>query len=139
MSRLSDQDRAVFRGLADELLPAHGTLPAASAADVAGPILDRILQWRPDLAPDLLRGVAASRSLGARDALVALEQHDRSAFDAIRFAVLGAYFQHADVMRALAYRGQESRPVAEDETPDYLQQSLLDAVIERGAIWRRVD
>lgn len=139
MSRISEQDRTLYRALADVLMPAHGALPAASDAGVAGAMLDRILEWRPDLAPDLLRGLHACRSLDAADALGKLESQDRAAFDAIRFAVLGAYYLDADVMRAIGYRGQESRAVPENETPDYLDVGLLDAVIARGSIWRNTN
>jgi hypothetical protein len=139
MSRVSDADRAVYRALADALLPAHGSLPAASAADVAGANFDRILAWRPDLAPDILRGIAAARSRDPQTALQTLDENDRAAFEAIRFAVLGAYYLDAKVMQAIGYRGQESRPVPDNETADYLAGGILDAVIARGTIWRKAE
>jgi hypothetical protein len=139
VSRLSDRDRDVYRGLVDALLPASGALPAASEAGVAGDMLDRILGWRPDLIADLLRGIASVRYLAPEAALKRLEAEDQAAFGAIRLTALGAYYLHPAVMRAIGYTGQQSRPVAPDESPDYLAPGLLEPVVERGPIWRRVD
>ena len=104
MSRLSESDRAVYAGLADAMLPAYGDFPRASEAGVPAK-LDDILGWRPDLAADLLRGVAAARNAVPVDAMAKLEREDSAAYNAIRFAVLGAYYLDAAVMKALRYGG----------------------------------
>lgn len=139
MSRLSVGDHAVYRGLVDALLPASGSMPAAGDAAVAGDMLDRILGWRPDLAPDLLRGITRVREMAPQAALQLLEANDLEAFTAIRLAALGAYYLDPSVMKAIGYPGQQSRPVPPDETPDYLATGLLGPVVARGAIWRRAD
>jgi hypothetical protein len=136
MSRLSPADRAIYRALADALVPAFGALPAASRVGVADDGVDRVLGWRPDIAGDLLRAVAKSRSLPPDDALAALERDDPEALKALRLAVLGAYYLDRGVMEVLGYGGQPSRPVQDGETPDFLNSPLLAPVIARGAIWR---
>jgi hypothetical protein len=138
MSRLSESDHAVYRGLVNVLLPASGSMPAAGQVAVAGEMLDRILGWRPDLAPELLRGIAKVREMEPEAALQLLENDDLEAFTAIRLAALGAYYLDPSVMEAIGYSGQQSRPVPSDETPDYLEAGLLEPVAARGAIWRKV-
>ena len=133
--RLSAQDRAIYRCLTDVLLPAESPLPAASEAGVADEILDRILQWRPDLAADFYRGLSMSRDLPPEESIELLERTDHAAFEAIRFAALGAYYLNPAVRQAIGYRGQESRPVPVDEKPDYLRPGLLDPGCQaRGAL-----
>jgi hypothetical protein len=133
---VSERDRDVYRGIVDQLLPATGALPAASAAGVCGEMLDKILGWRPDLTKDLLRGLAAVRELTPADAIAWLEAHDAAAYHAIRLAALGAYYLDPAVRQAIGYPGQQSRPAPADERPDYLASGLLDPVKRRGPIWR---
>lgn len=135
--RLSKEDREIYRRLADLLLPACGKLPAASTVGVADQMIDRILEWRPDLAGDFLRGLAMSRGSAPEEAIAQLEADDPPAFQAIRFAALSGYYLDPSVREVFGYRGQESRPVPADEQPDYLTSGLLGPVAQRGPIWRR--
>lgn len=137
--RVGDADRIIYRALADCLLPASDAMPAASDVMVAGEMLDKVLEWRPDIAPDLLRGVAASRDVEPAAALDGLQVADPDAYRAIRTAALGAYFMAPAVRAALGYGGQQSRPVSVDETPDYFVPGLLDPVRGRGPIYRTTD
>jgi hypothetical protein len=50
--------RATFAALADVLVPAAEGMPAASAVDIAGAGLDRVLRARPDLEAPLSRILA---------------------------------------------------------------------------------
>jgi len=133
---LSDADRTVYRALIDALLPASGPLPAASAAGGADGMLDRLLEWRPDLSADLKRGLAAVRELPPAAAIAWLESRDAEAFQAIRLAAFGNYYLDPGVRQALGYPGQQSRPLVADEKPDYLTSGVLEPVIARGSIWR---
>lgn len=137
--RIGDADRIIYRALADCLLPASDAMPAASEVMVAGEMLDKVLEWRPDLAPDLLRGVAASRDAEPAAALDGMQSGDPDAYRAIRTAALGAYFMAPAVRDALGYGGQQSRPVPVDVSPDYFAPGLLDPVRDRGPIYRMTD
>jgi hypothetical protein len=136
---LSDEDRRVYRGIVDALLPATGRLPAASAAGVADAMLDQILNWRPDIIGDWMRGVRSAANLLPAEALKRLETQDQPAYAAIRLTALGAYYLDPAVMAALGYRGQESRLVPPDEIADYEAAGLLESVRARGPVWRRKD
>lgn len=136
---ISDNDRAVYREIADALLPAYGELPAASEAGVADEMLDKVLGWRSDLAPEILRGIATARELSPEEALKQLETDDPPAFDAIRLAALGAYYLNPAVMEALGYPGQENLPVPPEEKPDYLASGVLEPAITRQPSWRSAD
>jgi hypothetical protein len=135
-SRLSERDREVYRRLADELLPASGKWPAASTAGDSGASPEQILDWRPDLAPDLLRGLSAVRDMPPGEALAWLSAYDAPAYQAFRLTVLGGYYLQPAVRSAMGYPGQENRPVPAGERPDYQTPGLLDAVASRGPIWR---
>ncbi|MET0547507.1 MAG: hypothetical protein ABWZ40_14505 [Caulobacterales bacterium] len=137
MSWISGPDRDLYSQIADLLLPAFGALPAASDAGAAGAKLDQILGWRPELGPEIKRGLNAVRGLNALEAIQKLETEDEDAFTALKTLVLGAYFIDPEVMKALGYPGQESNPVSPSEDADYLRPGLLDAVKARGPIWRR--
>ena len=64
-SRLSQEERATFAGLADLLIPRHGRMPAATEVGAHAELLDQVLGHRPDIVDDLLRGLAAAEGRGA--------------------------------------------------------------------------
>jgi hypothetical protein len=119
------QERARLAGLADALIPAGEGFPSASQAGVAGEGLDRALSFRPDLAGALKK--LASMTLS--DA-----KKDPDLFAVLAEFVPGAYFLNAEVRAKLGYGGQTARPI--DPHPDYLDDGLLQSVIERGPIYR---
>ena len=121
------------------LLPESADFPSACSAGVAGPIVDDILTWRPDIAHDLLRGLRQVSELPAQQGIAKLMVEDQDAYEALRVTVLGAYYLNPVVWEKLGYRGQESLPVPLDETADYLESGLLEPVKARGTIWRKTD
>ena len=50
---LTDEDRRIYAGLADVLIPRVDAMPSASEADVPTRWLDEALRFRPDLEPGL--------------------------------------------------------------------------------------
>ena len=120
--------------LADVLIPAGEGFPSASDAGVTREGLDRVLAFRPDLADGLKRVIAAARGCPA-DAFVAhLAADDPAGFALLAEFVPGAYFLNPRVREALGYTGQTARPI--DPRPDYLDDGLLQSVIDRGPIHR---
>ena len=57
----------------------------------------------------------------------------------MRMVVAGGYYIHPRVRRLLRYTGQEPRTVRVDRVPEYLEEGLLERVMERGPISARPD
>jgi hypothetical protein len=131
-----DSDRGWLAALADVLIPAGPDMPSASQAEVAGKWLDAVLLARPDLV-DALRGVLAkTRGRDAHEAVADLRAGHPASFAVLAEVVPGAYFMNPDVQRAIGYTGQGPRPI--DPRADYMEDGLLESVIRRGPIYRRV-
>jgi hypothetical protein len=128
--------RQWLAGVADLLIPAAGDMPAASEMDVAGRQLDVVLGARPDLTRHLLRGWQAAAESDAEESVRLLQELDAEAYDAVRMVVAGGYYIHPRVRRLLRYDGQEPRTVRVDQVPEYLEEGLLERVMERGPIYR---
>jgi hypothetical protein len=128
--------RQWLSGLADVLIPAGAVMPAASAVDVSGRQLDRVLAARPDLDHLLRRGWGQAGDTGGSAALDALKELDAEAYEAICLIVAGGYYIHPEVRRLLGYTGQQPRAVRVDQVPEYIEEGLLERVMERGAIYR---
>ncbi len=135
-ARISDDERGLFKSLADYLIPASGKMPAASAVGVHEHLLDRVLEARPDLIEGLLRGLAACRSEPAGLALNALMKADEAAFQAVSLAASGAYYMSEEVRQKLGYPGQGNAPYDPQETPSYLINGMIERVVRRGSIYR---
>jgi hypothetical protein len=133
-SRIPEADRQAFARIVDILLPAAHGMPAGQAVGVAAEGLDKVIRLRPDIVPDLLRGIRLFAQASALDPL----QVDAEAWHAVRLAAYGAYYTTAPVQAILRYTGQISQPFDPDETPAYLTDGALRPVIERGPIWTKV-
>ncbi|GAA1786838.1 hypothetical protein HC028_26435 [Planosporangium flavigriseum] len=131
---LGDASRARLAELADVLIPGGSGLPSASAADVAGQWINRVLAAHAGLAEAVAQVLAIP---GAPDEV--LRNLDREAFETFAFAVAGAYFMNPTVRNALGYPGIAPRrmPSAEGEAEYYLEDGILNPVIERGPIYRQ--
>jgi hypothetical protein len=127
-------ERATLAGLADVLIPAGEGFPAASAAGVAGEGLDQLLAVRPDLMTALKKILLEAKGRSPADVVKQLQAKDPAAFGVLAEVVPGAYFMNAQVRAALGYSGQSPRPI--DPRPDYLDDGLLQSVINRGPVYR---
>ena len=126
-------ERARLGALADVLIPAGGGFPSASQAGVADGGLDQILSFRPDLEAGLRRlaELAAGRPPGE---VVADLKKTPDLFGVLAEFAPGAYFLNPDVRAKLGYGGQRAVPL--DPRPDYLEDGLLQSVLDRGPIYR---
>jgi hypothetical protein len=128
-----------LRRFADALIPeAHG-MPSASAVGVADRQLDRVLRARPDLATPLARGVAAVDPEDRDGSLERLRSDDREAHDALLLVVAGGYYIDQDVRRRLGYDGQKPVEVRPEIIPNYVEEGLIEPLLERGPVFRPVD
>ena len=127
-------ERAMLAGLADELIPAGDGFPSASQAGVAASGLDQVLAVRPDLGEGLKRVVSAARDRRPAEFLDELRRTDPAGFGILSELVPAAYFLDRDVRAKLGYEGQTPKPI--DPRPDYLEEGLLQSVLDRGPIYR---
>src|SRR5262245_41526360 len=145
MMTFDANERSVLAGLANVLIPAGEGFPSASEADVAGEGLNQVLSFRPDLAAGLKELLVSARGRPPAEVVTELHQADPAGFDLpaelvpagfdiLAELVPGAYFLNPQVRERLGYHGQGPRPF--DPRPDYLDDDLLQSVIDRGPIYR---
>ena len=127
-------ERQLFATLADLLIPAGNGFPSASEAGVANEGLDHLLTVRPDLLDCLKSLLLRSKERSPSEFLRELQTDDPAAFGVLAESVPGAYFLNPDVRAKLKYDGQSARPI--DSREDYLDDGLLQSVIDRGPIYR---
>ena len=130
--------RARLARIADVLVPAYQGMPAASSVGIAGDLLDKALRARPDLAADCRRAVQECADPPSPEALERLAATDPSGFAALLVLVLGGYYISTEVRKLLHYAGQEALRIDIGELPDYIEEGLLDEVVDRGPIFRQV-
>jgi hypothetical protein len=126
--------RAVLAGLADVLIPAGDGMPAASAAAVAGQGLNQVLAAVPNLGASLADVLAKAKGREPAEVVASLARTDPAAHGILTEVVTAAYFMNPDVRKAVGYAGQGPSPL--DPRVDYMEDSLLEAVIKRGPIYR---
>jgi hypothetical protein len=133
---LSENDRAVFAGIADVIVPAWERMPAASAVGVHTHLLDTVLRVRPDLADDVCAAIEFCRNREPSKAVNSLYREKRAVFDAFTLAVTGGYYMADEVRALIGYPGQVSPEYNPRETAQYLTDGILERVTRRGAIYR---
>ena len=137
MSKIIDDDlRAAFIAIADVLIPEDAGMPAASRADVGGPVLDRILSLRDDLKEPFFRGLHAVTGKEPTAAAKALNTDDPMALATIGLVASAAYYMSPEIRQLIGYPGQEKRSFDADATPEYVTNGMLQVVIDRGPIYR---
>ncbi len=135
---LTDVARERLRAIADALIPAAHGMPSAGRIGVADGQLDRVLAARPDLVEPLGRALSGDPGEAPEDVLRRLQSDDPAANDALVLTVVGGYYTHPDVRRALKYDGQIPVLVRPEIIPNYVEEGLIDPVLERGSIYRPV-
>src|SRR5262245_21368806 len=121
-------ERTLLAGLADRLIPAGKSFPAASQAGVADEGLDLVLSARPDLGGALKEILQLAKDRIPAEAVADLQARNPAGFVVLAEVVSGAYFLNAQVRAALGYAGQVARPI--DPKPDYLEDGLLQSVLD---------
>jgi len=125
-----------FFAIADVLIPAYQDMPSASKAPDAAAILRRILALRPDLKPDLMRGLRAVSGSDPARGVRELQHSDPAAYAAIGTVAAAGYYMSPGVRALIGYPGQEKRAFDPDATPEYVSNGMLQAVADRGPIYR---
>ena len=137
-SALSSGQRAKLCAVADVLVPAVGDIPAASATADYDVWLDRALEARSEIVPEL---AGILDGLGTGDLDAELRRMDAEHPDKLRLLAqitAGAYFMVPAVLNRIGYPGQHREPARLTEAADELETGILDPVISRGPVLREV-
>ncbi len=131
-------DRDRLRRFADVLIPAAHGMPSAGQVGVADGQLDRVLAVRDDLIEPLLRALARVDAEAHEGSLAALEHDDAEAHDALLLVIVGGYYIDPGVRRRLGYDGQVPTEVRPEIIPNYVEEGLIEPLLERGPVYRQV-
>ncbi len=126
-----DVERARLSDFADLLIPGKASRPAPSQVGIAGRLLDQVIEARPDLAEPLHRALFES-ALSSPERLDELAVDDQEARMALDLAIAGGYYMSPEVWTAIGYPGQVAQVVSPDLYPDYVEEGLLDIVLQMG-------
>lgn len=137
-TELSPQVRDRLRSFSDSLIPAAHGMPAASEIGVAEAQLDKVIQARSDLLEPMLRALDQIDPAAAEQSLSRVQASDPEAHEALLMAIVGAYYTHPEVRKRLAYDGQQPVEVRPEIIPNYVEEGLIDPVLERGPIYRTI-
>ena len=127
-------ERELLAQLADVLIPPAEGYLSASEAGVAGAGLDAVLETCPEMAKGLRELLNKAVGRSAAEVVADLRVNDATAFGVLAEFAAGSYFMNPAVRQAIQYEGQTARAI--DPYPDYLDDGLLDSVIQRGPIYR---
>lgn len=136
MARLSDEDREVFAGIADLLIPRYGKMPSASEIGIHQDIIDQVLGFRPDIIANFRRGLEKCRSKDPSEAANQLSHEDADAFDAISLATSAGYYMNEIVRELIGYPGQDQSEFDPFATPEYLTNGSIERVVQRGPVYK---
>ncbi|HEV8546415.1 MAG TPA: hypothetical protein VGQ64_08965 [Candidatus Limnocylindrales bacterium] len=133
-SGIGTRDREVLAGLADVLIPASASMPAASEAGVTGEWLDAVLAARPDMVEPL---VAILWSADGADPAAVIErlQADGS-FGLLGEVVANAYYMNPAIRARIGYPLQQAVPIDPADGEDAEAEALIASVRGRGTIFR---
>ena len=127
--------RATLAAVADHLIPAAHGMP--SAADVLSD--DRIafvLTARTDLAEPLKAALRPGLGADVAARLATLAKDEPGNLSALQLVIVGGYYTDKRVRELIGYNGQEAIEVKSWLLPPYLEEGLIDKVLERGPVWR---
>ena len=133
---LSADQRERLAAFADCLIVGGSGLPSASASGLQGVWIDRVFAARPDIGELVVEILGESGS--PQDVLARLRERDHPKFTTFAFAIAGTYLINPRIRELLGFPGPipMKSPAFPDEAQSYLEDGLLDVVIERGPIYR---
>ncbi len=127
--------RAALAAVADQLIPAAHGMPSASSV-IGDTRLRFVLDARPDLLEPLVAALRPELPVDPAERLGVLEREEPDVHGALLLAVVGAYYTDRGVRERLAYPGQVAKKLFSWQYPVYLEEGLIDRVLERGPVWR---
>lgn len=135
---LDDVLAQTLRTVAGYLIPQGHGMP--SAADVLD---DRqitlVLRSRPDLLSALRQSLRPTLGSDPATRLAVLESEEVENLAALQTTIAGGYYMAPRVRDAMNYPGQIATPVSAFSYPQYIEEGMIESVVERGPIWRDVE
>jgi hypothetical protein len=135
LAALDGQARQAFADVADRLIPAAHGMPSAAEV-VSDERLRFVLRARPDLVEPLVAALRPDLGGDVEARLAALERDEPANLAALQLVIVGGYYTDKRVRDLIGYPGQLAIEVRSWELPPYLEEGLIDAVLERGPVWR---
>lgn len=138
---LTGSERAALVRIADQLIGAGTAGPAPSAVDDFDRWLDRALAARRDSFEAILALAEALAEVPEdqlTDALRAASSDPTSAFSVLGTVLAGAYLMVPEVRCRLGYPGQGEHPAPFDQSAEELMTGVLDPVMARPPVYRKV-
>jgi len=132
---LGHERMAVLARVGDHLMPAAHGMPSA-AEIVTDARVGFVLRSRPDLRDPLMTALRPELGDDIEVRLDFLATQEPDAEAALQLVIVAGYYTAATVRALLGYEGQIAKPVNALEYPTYLEEGLLDSVVDRGPIWR---
>lgn len=123
--------------IAERLVPTTETMVGAGRVPDADKFIERALSSRPDLGVGLEAAVLQCTDQVV-DAAVRGESVDLPAFDQIATLVIGAYYMNPVARRQIGYPGQLALEYDPMEYVAWVNEGLLDQVMDRGPRYREV-
>ncbi|MFM8855754.1 MAG: hypothetical protein ACKOI2_00840 [Actinomycetota bacterium] len=123
--------------IAERLVPTTETMVGAGSVPDAEKFIERALASRPDLGEGLEVAVLECTD-ELVDAAVRGESVDASAFDQVATLVIGAYYMNPVARRQIGYPGQLALEYDPMEYVTWVNEGLLDQVMNRGPRYREV-
>ena len=131
-----DGDRLVtLAAVADHLIPAAHGMPSAGVVVDAARIAF-VLNARPDLRVPLVAALRPELGNDPARRLAALAADEPDNLGALQLVIVGGYYTDKTVKELIGYNGQEAIEVKSWLLPQYLEEGLIDKVLEKGPVWR---
>ena len=130
----TDDERATFAAIADQLIPAAHEMPSAAEV-LTDDRLQFVLRARPDLAGPLKAALRPGLGSSAADRLAALADEPTN-LSVLQLTIVAGYYTDKRVRELIGYPGQMALELRSWEYPVYLEEGLIDAALARGSVWR---
>ena len=132
---LSPAEGATLAGVADHLIPAAEGMPsAAEVVDAAR--VSFVLRSRPDLEAPLRAALRPGLGSDVAARLATLTAVDPDSLAALQLVIVGGYYTDRRVRELIGYPGQAALKIQSWTVPQYIEEGLIDQVLERGPTWR---
>tara|TARA_B110000014_G_scaffold260581_1_gene250614 strand:+ start:467 stop:901 length:435 start_codon:yes stop_codon:yes gene_type:complete len=123
--------------IADVMLPETDQMPSVSGVEAFKDRLPKVLDSRPDLEEGLRTAIdlLPKETFNLSD-LDGLLQKNPEAYTALTTVVAASYYQVEEVKVRIGYPGQVPKTYDPYAYVEWVQEGLLDPVVDRGPIWR---
>ena len=123
--------------IADVMLPGTTQMPSVSGTGSFEASLLKVLDSRPDLAEGLRTAIdylpGETFELSDLDELL---DEDPEAYTSLTTVVAASYYRVKEVKVRIGYPGQVPKTYDPYAYVEWVQEGLLDPVVERGPVWR---